>query len=63
MKEIERESYQVLSNGLSISFFGGIAFLDLGSTPELPQHVEHFRKAACYFAAKSVEWEIIPYDE
>ncbi len=56
-------SYQVLSDGLKIGFFGDLIFLDFAPYTDDPDGVEDFRRSEFYFASRSCKWQVHPYQD
>ena len=55
-------SYQILSNGLSIKQIEGLYYIHFHPVDE-PASVEDFRNSKFYTVAKTISWEVLPYNE
>jgi hypothetical protein len=58
-----RTSFIVLSDGLHVSSYGGLVFLDFGAYSTSPRGIEDLRKSGCYLGGQSATWEVIQYSE
>jgi len=61
--EDRRTSCQVLSGGLKVDWFDGVAFLSFSLSIADPTSVEHFRESEFYVAGRSVLWYATAYDD
>jgi hypothetical protein len=61
--ETDKESYQVLSSGLHVTWIDGVFFLEFGDCIDISEEVSEIRKSKFYLAAKLIEWEVAPYQE
>lgn len=62
-QESSKESYQVLSNNLHITFSNGLYFLDFGYFIDKPKDLPEYKKSKFYLVGKTLSWKVTDYQE
>jgi hypothetical protein len=63
MTENQKESYQVLSNGIYVVKMNDLFYIEFGSCIDEPSDVDEVRQSRFYVAGREVHWKVVPYGE